>query len=221
MPTLPPARPVPSRKYDMSSSATPVPLLPRRGPSVIRSESPPPAPPRPRTQSPASPAVPVRDPVTSLKPKVAPERAPPPPPRSSHVDAPSPARTAPAPPGRKPPSAAIAAAYTDSAARTYPPEPDSPGVSPRAISHLPPPSRRLPSASTNGDRLPARRKSKHAFIFVPPSFTNFHLVPSPPPNAGVHIFPVTGFPTPPDFKGIGKIYKSGSQRGSNFNLSNL
>ena len=139
----------------------------------MRSENPPAAPPRPRTQSPVSPAshisrsipaVPIRNPVTSpTKPKVAtPERAPPPPPRSSHVVAPSPVRTAPAPPGRKQPSAAIAAAYVDSAARTYSPEPDSSNV--RAISHFPPPSRR-PLASTNGDKLLARRKSKHAFIF--------------------------------------------------------
>jgi WAS/WASL-interacting protein len=106
--------------------------------------------------------------------------------------APSPVR-APPPPGRKPPSAA----------RTYSPESDS-SVLPSTAPRLPPPNRQPPLASANGNRPLARRK-----------------IPSPPPNAGVHTFPVTGFPSPRYFKNTSKIYKSGRQRGSNFDLSNL
>lgn len=48
-----------------------------------------------------------------------------------------------------------------------------------------------------------------------------YQVPSPPPNAGVHTFPVTDFPPPREFKGTPKVYISGSQHGNNFDLDNL
>ena len=48
-----------------------------------------------------------------------------------------------------------------------------------------------------------------------------YIVPSPPPNAGSHVFPVQDFPPPRDFQDIPKVYSSGSRQGSNFDLDNI
>lgn len=46
-------------------------------------------------------------------------------------------------------------------------------------------------------------------------------VPSPPPNAGAHVFPVTDFPPPRGFVETPRVYSSGNGQGSNFDLGNL
>ncbi|KAF8165300.1 hypothetical protein B0H34DRAFT_688639 [Crassisporium funariophilum] len=237
---VPPARPAPSLpSRDRNIGAPPAPAPPRRPPPPLRSGSPPSTPPRlaqplgkptPSVSRPV-PAIPPRNanpPVTSPNRSNtnAPGRMPPPPPPrpSSFATPPSPARIAPPPPSRKPPPAAPAppprvraASEAESSGQNYSPEPaipsrfSSPSVPPRARSPpsgspLAPPSRRAPTVKAqNGDRQPAPRRK----------------IPSPPPTAGVHTFPVTDFPPPREFKPSPRIYNSGSQQGSTFDLGNL
>ncbi|KAF8205022.1 hypothetical protein BJ912DRAFT_940024 [Pholiota molesta] len=156
-----------------------------------------------------------------------PARAPPPPPpRPSHATPPSPARTAPPPPARKapanlapaPPPRVRAVSEAEPVARRSSPEPAVPArlSSPAGLSRSstpptssplspPPPRRPPPVGQSNGSRPPAPRRK----------------IPSPPPNAGVHMFPVTDFPPPREFRGTPKVYISGSQHGNNFDLDNL
>ncbi|KAI0732908.1 hypothetical protein C8Q72DRAFT_815417 [Fomitopsis betulina] len=46
-------------------------------------------------------------------------------------------------------------------------------------------------------------------------------IPSPPPLAGSHTFPVTGFPPPRPFHSSIKRYGGGRQKGSEFDLNLL
>ncbi|KAJ7179097.1 hypothetical protein C8R46DRAFT_1187538 [Mycena filopes] len=234
-PTLPSraAPSLPSRSVPTPPTSAPAP--PRRAPPPLRSASPPAPPSRPspalpsRTASPparAAPALPSRSPAaaspnrTVPPPPTTPGRAPPPPPPRPSSAGPSPttSRAVPLPPPRKstvaptgppaPPARVRALSEAEPIApRAVPPAPGRASLAPPAVRQR---TISAGSPSVNGSnginaRPPAPRRK----------------IPSPPPNAGPHTFPVTDFPPPRPFQQASRQYPTGRAKGSDFDLGAL
>ncbi|KAF7352757.1 hypothetical protein MVEN_01242000 [Mycena venus] len=139
---------------------------------------------------------------------------------SSTGPSPATGRAVPAPPPRKSvvnnagPPAPPARVRALSEVEPVAPKPTPPAPPGRASLAPPPVRQRTVSAGSqppvngsngiNGRPAPPRRK-----------------IPSPPPNAGPHTFPVSDFPPPRPFQQAVRQYPSGRSRGSDFDLGTL
>ena len=76
------------------------------------------------------------------------------------------------------------------------------------------------SSEALGDYIAEARYASTFHNVSASQFTKI-LVPSPPPNAGSHTFPIGDFPPPRRFSPGNRQYPSGRQHGSDFDLGAL
>ncbi|KAI6151886.1 hypothetical protein BKA82DRAFT_4104486 [Pisolithus tinctorius] len=245
-PTAPPAalpgRPAPALPSRSPGSVSTRPTLPPRA-----TPSPPPSvsvtPPSPTNTGRSPPPVSGRSSSPTTTAISSPARAVPPLPTRNNGNSPvPPVRRAPPPPatpGRPAPPPSTQAVFWKYAgfssngppapparvralSEVEPPAPPPPGPSPARASL----AQTLTSAPhrprvVSGPPKTEPRTSVHGVVNGNRQPPPTRRIPSPPPTAGGHTFPVDGFPTPRPFVPGAKSYGGGRQRGSDFDLSNL